>query len=67
MRTAPSFCVLITAGVVNVSCRGVLGPSCTDEIGRRPQDRRRRADGRYEQSHGCFAEVIQPADTTDVD
>jgi len=33
MRTAPSFCVLITAVVVNVSCRGVLGPSCTDESG----------------------------------
>ena len=33
MRTAPSFCVLITAAVVNVSCRGVLGPSCTDESG----------------------------------
>ena len=28
-----SFCVLITAVVVNVSCRGVLGPSCTDESG----------------------------------
>ena len=33
MRTAPSFCVLMTALVVNVSCRGVLGPSCTDESG----------------------------------
>jgi hypothetical protein len=33
MRTAPSFCVLITAVVVNVSCRGVLGPSCSDESG----------------------------------
>ena len=33
MRTAPSFCVLITAVVVTVSCRGVLGPSCTDESG----------------------------------
>ena len=33
MRTAPSFCLLITAVVVNVSCRGVLGPSCTDESG----------------------------------
>ena len=33
MRTAPSFCILITAVVVNVSCRGVLGPSCTDESG----------------------------------
>ena len=33
MRTAPSFCMLITAVVVNVSCRGVLGPSCTDESG----------------------------------
>ena len=26
-------CVLITAVVVTVSCRGVLGPSCTDESG----------------------------------
>ena len=33
MRTAPSFCVLITAAVVHVSCRGLLGPSCTDESG----------------------------------
>ena len=33
MRKAPSFCILITAAVVNVSCRGVLGPSCTDESG----------------------------------
>ena len=33
MRTATSFGVLITAVVVNVSCRGVLGPSCTDESG----------------------------------
>jgi hypothetical protein len=33
MRTASSFGVLITAVVVNVSCRGVLGPSCTDESG----------------------------------
>ena len=31
MRTAPSFCLLVTAVVVNVSCGGVLGPSCTDE------------------------------------
>ena len=33
MRTAPSFCVLMTAAVVNVSCRGILGPSCMDESG----------------------------------
>ena len=33
MQTAPSLCVLITAVAVNVSCRGVLGPSCTDESG----------------------------------
>jgi hypothetical protein len=33
MRTATSFRVLITAVVVNVSCRGVLGPSYTDESG----------------------------------
>jgi hypothetical protein len=31
MRTAPWFCVLITGVVVNVSCRGALGPSCTEE------------------------------------
>jgi len=33
MRTALSFCVLIGAVVVNVSCRGVLGPSCSDQSG----------------------------------
>ena len=33
MRTALSCCVLITAVAVNVSCRGVLSPSCTDEAG----------------------------------
>lgn len=33
MRTPPSLSVLITAVVVNVSCRGLLGPSCTDESG----------------------------------
>ena len=33
MRRAPSFCIFITAVVVTVFCRGVLGPSCTDESG----------------------------------
>jgi hypothetical protein len=33
MHTASSFGVLIVAVVVSVSCRGILGPSCTDESG----------------------------------
>ena len=66
MRTAPSFCVLITAVVVNVSCRGVLGPSCTDESGGvLSTEGVVRMDGMS--THRCFAEVVQPADTTDVD
>jgi hypothetical protein len=33
MRTVRSFRVLIATMVVSVSCRGILGPSCTDESG----------------------------------
>jgi hypothetical protein len=33
MGTVRSFGVLIVTAVVSVSCRGILGPSCTDESG----------------------------------
>jgi hypothetical protein len=33
MRLVRSFAVLFAAAVVSVSCRGILGPSCTDESG----------------------------------
>ena len=67
MRTAQSFCVLITAVAVNVSCRGVLGPSCTDESGGVLRTEGVVLMDGASTHTGCFAEVVQPADTTDVD